>query len=69
MNKLKNSELEVYTMNQLMKEGSKKIHGKAIVKRDDIYTFCYTSGTTGTPKAALISNGNMLATMKGFEMM
>lgn len=30
-------------------------------KPDDIFTICYTSGTTGTPKGAMISNGNMIA--------
>jgi len=44
-----------------MIEGAKKIHNKAKISRDDIYTFCYTSGTTGTPKAALLSHGNIMA--------
>lgn len=28
---------------------------------DDIYMFCYTSGTTGDPKAAMLSHGNIMA--------
>ena len=32
---------------------------------DDIATFSYTSGTTGTPKGALLTHGNMMSTMSG----
>ncbi|KAK0414525.1 hypothetical protein QR680_011477 [Steinernema hermaphroditum] len=34
---------------------------------EDTYMFCYTSGTTGTPKAAVLSHGNMIATLSGFN--
>ena len=30
-------------------------------KTDDIYMFCYTSGTTGDPKAAMLSHKNLIA--------
>ena len=30
-------------------------------KTDDIYMFCYTSGTTGDPKAAMLSHKNLLS--------
>ncbi len=33
----------------------------AAVRRDDLATFTYTSGTTGLPKAVLQTHGNMLA--------
>lgn len=32
---------------------------------DDIATFSYTSGTTGTPKGALLTHGNLMSTMAG----
>jgi len=32
---------------------------------DDIATFSYTSGTTGTPKGALLTHGNLIAAIAG----
>lgn len=34
---------------------------------DDIATFSYTSGTTGTPKGALITHGNIMSTNAGMH--
>lgn len=33
------------------------------IKPSDIYTFCYTSGTTGTPKGAMISHSNIVSAL------
>jgi len=30
-------------------------------KKETVYMFCYTSGTTGDPKAAKLTHANMLA--------
>lgn len=34
-------------------------------KPTDIYIICHTSGTTGTPKGAMISHRALIATMTG----
>ena len=33
----------------------------------DIFTFCYTSGTSGEPKGALISHGNLITNLSGIS--
>jgi long-chain acyl-CoA synthetase len=35
---------------------------------DDIATFSYTSGTTGVPKGALITHGNIISAMSGMKL-
>lgn len=39
-----------------------------MIKGEDIYTFCYTSGTTGVPKGALVTHANMMASTASFIM-
>lgn len=36
------------------------------ISPNDCYTFSYTSGTTGPPKGAMISNKNILAATNSF---
>jgi long-chain acyl-CoA synthetase len=66
--KLTKQGLEVLDYWQLIEEGikSETTNKDIVVKPEDIYTFCYTSGTTGRPKGALISHSNMMASTSGF---
>ncbi|KAF4742969.1 hypothetical protein FOZ62_030239 [Perkinsus olseni] len=45
--------------------GAKATYQPLTGEESDIGTFCYTSGTTGDPKGALLSQGGMLANVAG----
>lgn len=56
--------IQVYHINEVVEEGKKHANfdlAATMPKADDIYMFCYTSGTTGDPKAAKLSHGNLIA--------
>jgi len=50
----------------LIKTGIKSKTDLPDSKRDDIYTICYTSGTTGEPKGSMSTHYNFLITLEGF---
>lgn len=61
-----NAGFKFHTWSDVMELGrTSDIIGWEEVKEDDIYCFSYTSGTTGTPKGAMISHGNMASTIQG----
>jgi hypothetical protein len=63
--------LEVVSLAKVEAVGSEVLattgHRHAPPTYDDVATFSYTSGTTGTPKGALLTHGNMVSAMAGFS--
>ena len=60
---LEGRSIQVIQFESLLNEGSKIGEVKNLspnMKANDCYTFCYTSGTTGPPKGAMISHKNLL---------
>ena len=64
INELKNLGINLYTFEEVCDKGRKEGSDDMIKppKPDDICTVCYTSGTTGYPKGALVSHGALLVT-------
>lgn len=58
--KAKEASLEVFTMSEIIELGQS---GEDVEWEEatpsDVYCFCYTSGTTGVPKAAMMTMGNI----------
>ena len=57
----KSTKLKVFKMSEIVEIGKKNNQAYPKVNGNDIYTISYTSGTTGEPKGALISNANMMS--------
>lgn len=54
--------IHLYTFNGLIEEGYQLEPITEISpKSEDVCMICYTSGTTGVPKGALVTHGNMIA--------
>lgn len=66
-----NCNLQVVSLSKVEAVGSEALsttgHKHSPPTYDDICTFSYTSGTTGTPKGALLTHGNMVSAMAGFS--
>ncbi|KAF7145634.1 hypothetical protein RHSIM_Rhsim04G0205300 [Rhododendron simsii] len=57
--------VEVLSYSKLLGEGRSSPQPFCPPKPDDVATICYTSGTTGTPKGAVLSHGNLIADVAG----
>jgi len=53
--------IKIYTFDEVVNNGKQKKQAYAKVNKEDIFTFSYTSGTTGTGKACMLSHGNMVS--------
>lgn len=57
--------LEIISFTRLEAQGRSNLKPFVPPQADDIATICYTSGTTGTPKGAALSHGNLIASVAG----
>lgn len=57
--------VDIIPYSQLHSEGLSSLQPFCPPISDDIATICYTSGTTGTPKGAVLSHGNLIANVAG----
>ncbi|XP_057958856.1 long chain acyl-CoA synthetase 6, peroxisomal-like [Malania oleifera] len=57
--------IEVVSYSKLLKQGSSSIQPFCPPKPNETATICYTSGTTGAPKGAVLSHGNLIASVAG----
>ncbi|KAK7391042.1 hypothetical protein VNO78_19347 [Psophocarpus tetragonolobus] len=60
--------VQVITYSKLLNQGRSNLQPFCPPKPDDIATICYTSGTTGTPKGAVLTHGNFIASVAGSTM-
>ncbi|KAH6821639.1 long-chain acyl-CoA synthetase 7 [Perilla frutescens var. hirtella] len=60
--------VEIISYSQLHSEGLSSLLPFCPPISNDIATICYTSGTTGTPKGAMLSHGNLIANVAGSSM-
>ncbi|KAH9765113.1 Long chain acyl-CoA synthetase 6 (peroxisomal) [Citrus sinensis] len=57
--------VQILTYSNLLSQGRSNLQPFSPPKPDDVATICYTSGTTGTPKGAVLSHGNLIASVAG----
>ncbi|XP_042393761.1 long chain acyl-CoA synthetase 6, peroxisomal-like isoform X2 [Zingiber officinale] len=59
------SEVEIITYSKLHSQGHANLLPFCPSEPEDIATICYTSGTTGTPKGAVLTHANLIANVAG----
>ena len=55
--------INIYDLTEIERSGEQNLLPWAKVTPDSIYAFSYTSGTTGTPKGAMLSHQNICSTV------
>ncbi|KAJ4900675.1 hypothetical protein Rs2_14626 [Raphanus sativus] len=59
------SGVKIVSYQKLLSQGRSSLHPFSPPKPEDIATICYTSGTTGTPKGAMLSHENLISNVAG----
>lgn len=59
------SSVKIITYSMLLDQGHNNLQPFSSPKPEDVATICYTSGTTGTPKGAVLTHANLIANSAG----
>jgi len=58
--------LSLRTLDEVYKYGKEHPVEPVYIQPDDVFTICYTSGTTGTPKGVILRNKSICASVNGY---
>lgn len=65
MKRAKELGIDIYTFKQVQELGKEVTEGSEMPSVEDVATICYTSGTTGVPKGAVLTQANCVASTYG----